>query len=102
MRFSCFGKKKRPPPAATPLTQIANGRPKEPSPPPATLPQQTVNVAPKDSQPSERWRTAKNTLMIALDLAEGFAEGLPIPGVKGAIGGILSIIKNIDVSSQYC
>lgn len=40
----------------------------------------------------------KTALVGTLRLAEKGVDGLPIPGVKGCIGGILKIVEQEDVS----
>ena len=40
---------------------------------------------------------AKNGLMTVLELAEKALGGVPVPGLKGAIGGILQVVKTVDV-----
>lgn len=42
-------------------------------------------------------RTAKAGLKLALELTEKALDGLPIPGVKGSLGGLLTIIKAVEV-----
>lgn len=43
----------------------------------------------------------KAALVLALQLAEKGVDGLPIPGVKGCIGGILKIIEQEEVSGHF-
>lgn len=43
-------------------------------------------------------RTAKSALYIALDLTENAIDGLPIPGAKSIFSGVISMLKQIDVS----
>lgn len=48
-------------------------------------------------QKSAAVRTAGESLKLALTLAEKALDGLPIPGAKGAIGGVLKLIENAEV-----
>lgn len=42
----------------------------------------------------------KSALILALQLAERGVDGLPVPGVKAGISGILKIIEQADVSDR--
>ena len=48
----------------------------------------------------ERLRTAKATLIRALELTEKLLDGFPIPGAKGTIGAVLEIIKEAEVCAK--
>lgn len=41
----------------------------------------------------------KSALVVALKAAEAGVDGIPIPGVKGCISGILKIIEQEEVSA---
>jgi len=41
--------------------------------------------------------TAKEALKTTLGLTERALDGLPIPGVKGAVGGLLDLIRGLEV-----
>jgi len=52
------------------------------------------------SSPSQsQGATAKNVVKGTLVLLEKALDGIPIPGVKGAVGGILEIVKILEVRS---
>lgn len=53
----------------------------------------------KDS--GEARRTAKSALYLALDLTENAIDGLPIPGAKGIFSGVISMLKQVDVSLRF-
>ena len=59
--------------------------------------QSSTTEAEDRREQSEAWRTAKAGFVGALEVAEKALDGVPIPGVKGSIGGIVSILKSIDV-----
>lgn len=46
-------------------------------------------------------RTAWNTLRTAMDIANEAVDGLPIPGLKAAIGGLLAVINKIEVGGIF-
>ncbi len=48
---------------------------------------------------SSSWDTAKEALILALKTAETALDGLPIPGAKPAVVGVIAIIERIDVST---
>jgi hypothetical protein len=52
-----------------------------------------------ESDPSDSWRSAKNAALLALQLTEKALDGLPIPGVKGIVEGIITLIGTLDVCS---
>ena len=47
---------------------------------------------------SEAGQTAKEVIKTTLKIAEKALDGLPIPGVKGAIGALLEVITGLEVS----
>jgi hypothetical protein len=53
----------------------------------------------EEESPPSAWQTAKNAATLALTLAQTALDGLPIPGAKGAIGGVLLVMSTIDVRS---
>ncbi|PBK77602.1 WD40 repeat-like protein [Armillaria solidipes] len=53
-------------------------------------------IMPSLSIPSPNTRTTKEGLKLALTLAEKALDGLPIPGVKGTVGGVLKLIENAE------
>ena len=71
---------------------------------PVTLPtpipnERDITVAPASSPRSDP-RPMRNTLVKTLELAEKVLDGFPIYGPKGAISGILTIIKDVEVSGN--
>ena len=46
--------------------------------------------------------TAKSALKLSLLIVEKALDGLPIPGAKGTIGGLLEVIKGLEVSWSIC
>jgi len=44
--------------------------------------------------------TAKGSLKLTLAIVEEALDGLPIPSAKGAVGGLLEVIKRAEVSRQ--
>lgn len=62
------------------------------------LPSHELASSPK-AKPAESpaRRTAKAVLKLALELTEKALDGLPIPGVKGSLSGLLQIIEYIEV-----
>ena len=46
-------------------------------------------------------RTAAEGLKLALTLAEKALDGLPIPGAKGTIGGVLRLIEQAEVRRLF-
>jgi len=45
----------------------------------------------------EAGQTAQEVLKTTLKLAEKLLDGIPIPGAKGAIGGLLEVIGGLEV-----
>ena len=48
----------------------------------------------------ERLRTAKATLVRALEITEKLLDGFPIPGAKGTIAAVLQIINDAEVRTE--
>ena len=48
----------------------------------------------------ERLRTAKATLIRALEVTEKLLDGFPIPGAKGTIAAVLQIINDAEVCTK--
>lgn len=105
----CFPRRKRdrhgPQPLApdtTPASHSASSTANPATPEPQAEPRGSEAPA-KEKVPPRRdvARTAKGGLIIALELVEKALDGLPIPGAKGAVGLIVKIIRDIDVSCTY-
>ncbi|PBK63484.1 WD40 repeat-like protein [Armillaria solidipes] len=58
------------------------------------------HIMPSRSIPSPNSRTAKESLKLALTMAEKALDGLPIPGAKGTVSGILKLIENAEKVSS--
>ncbi|KAI0064287.1 WD40 repeat-like protein [Artomyces pyxidatus] len=58
-------------------------------------------VFPKQGEDAQRpWRTAKAALTGTLTIAANVLDGLPVPGAKGSINAVLSVIAGIDRTSS--
>jgi hypothetical protein len=52
----------------------------------------------KTSKPSDIGQVVSNTLVFALALVEKISECAPVPGLKGAVGGLRLFLDRFDVS----
>lgn len=83
----------------TPLNAMGDGEASGPSVTGLTVADGGIATEPRGASSGKT--TAKAGVMLALELAEKALDGLPIPGVKGTIGGVLKILKDIEVSPSF-
>ena len=61
----------------------------------------TTNVKSKSPSPNPDWiKTAINTTKSTLEVLLVTVDGIPVPGIKGAIGGLLAVMRKVEVSGR--
>jgi hypothetical protein len=66
------------------------------------VPQTKTDDNPTSSSSNPDWaKTALNTTKLALEILEKTLGGVPLPALKGAIGGLLVVINTVDVSAFF-
>lgn len=60
---------------------------------------QARRINEKISKPSDIGQVVSNTLVFALALVEKISECAPVPGLKGAVGGLRLFLDRFDVST---
>src|SRR5258708_24413904 len=56
---------------------------------------------PSSSQSLSSRDTAWNSLLSTLPIVEQSLGGVPVPGVKVAVGGLLEVLKGLDVRERF-
>lgn len=59
------------------------------------------NQSAKNSKSRRGWTIAISMTKLALQLTDKALDGVPVPGAKGAVSGVLTIVQRIEVKSTH-